>query len=888
MKKKILVTLGIVVGVVVIAIVVLVANLGKIVNSRKDTLLAQVESRIGRDISVGDVGVAIWPEIGVRVRDVVLSEDPAWGAEPFVRVADLRVNVALMPLLRRRVEVKRFVLREPDISVIKGDAGRFNFTSLVEAGAGAGDGRPAPGGAAVPLVLAFADIENGTVRYADRAKGVDRVIRDIDFSAKDVSLDSRVTATLAAAVFGETQDVRVEAAVGPVGKIGSPEELSRTPISATISMEPVRLSALQSAPAPGAPARPAPDGDVGMDGTLSGTIGAAMFDEITIRVTMRGATKPNVEVTATAGPFNLLADSTLVFADAHVKGNLTAGPIPLDGVALKSADPKKPAPKVGGQLSATAAFEGAPSAIAFTGRADATGASYEIEQQFSKPAGLPATAEFQGTFRPEKSEREGIEFTSIDLAVHALRAKGKGRLVTFKGRESMSFSFDATSAIAPWKDHMPALATYAPTGDVRATVQITGAPVPGAEPDIRGTAAFSNVTAVIPQVPNPVSNGTGTAVFTAKTARIDDATFTIGKSAFRMKADISSFQPMTSTYTVTSGEVWRADVQIAAPGAPKPPRPEVFRDVTAQGTATETAPKVVHNDVRITSKKGIASNLDYTDATASVRATPDKVFIDGFDAKILGGKITGTGTLEPLASKFDVTTRVTDANLAEYFRYKAPALVDVLAGRIDADFSLSGSGKTWEDLQKTLAGKGGAIVIEGALLNVNFARQLFSSIQGLPMVPPDLTARMAAKNPKLFESNTTVFKNLTGNVTIADGKFQVPDLKLASPDFSLVGAGWFSLGKDMSMNTTLTLSDKLTRDLVEQVPVAKFLLAESGRLEVPLTLSGAVARPNVAVDASVLSGRLQQSLTKQGQEGLNTQLKGLLDGLKKKEAPKKP
>ena len=53
-----------------------------------------------------------------------------------------------------------------------------------------------------------------------------------------------------------------------------------------------------------------------------------------------------------------------------------------------------------------------------------------------------------------------------------------------------------------------------------------------------------------------------------------------------------------------------------------------------------------------------------------------------------------------------------------------------------------------------------------------------------------------------------MFQNLAGKFTIADGKMQVPDLKLASSDFALNGDGWFSLGKEMNISSTLTLSDE--------------------------------------------------------------------------------
>ena len=405
MKKKILVSLGIVVAVVVIAIVVLVANLGRIVNSRKDALLAQAESRIGRDIAVGDVGVALWPEIGVRLRDVTVSEDPAYGTGPFVRVADLRVNVALMPLLKRRVDIKRFVLNDPAINVIKGENNRFNFTSLVEAsGGGAGaagaGGAPASGAAAVPFVLAVADIENGVVHYVDPATSQDRTIRDIDFSAQNVSLDSKISATLAAAVFGEAQDVRIEATLGPLGAVAKPGDLADKPLGATLSVGPVKLSAL-SAQKPGAkPLDPAEDGTLQLDATLSGTFGAAVFDEIAVEMTVLGAGEPNVAITSTAGPFNLLAESTLVFSGARVKGSATAGPISIATLPMKPAAPGKPVPKLGGEVSASAAFEGEATALAFTARLDATQASYELAPAFSKPAGIPAVIEAQGTFRP--------------------------------------------------------------------------------------------------------------------------------------------------------------------------------------------------------------------------------------------------------------------------------------------------------------------------------------------------------------------------------------------------------------------------------------------------------------------------------------------------------
>jgi hypothetical protein len=102
------------------------------------------------------------------------------------------------------------------------------------------------------------------------------------------------------------------------------------------------------------------------------------------------------------------------------------------------------------------------------------------------------------------------------------------------------------------------------------------------------------------------------------------------------------------------------------------------------------------------------------------------------------------------------------------------------------------------------------------------------------MVPPNLTERMKARNPKLFAGNKTVFENLSSKFQIANGRITAPDLKLATSDFALDGNGWFSLTKEMSVNSTLAFSG-IASDLVAEVPAAS-TCSPDGRLEVPYAL----------------------------------------------------
>ena len=196
MKKKLFIIAGVVLIVVVAVIVIGLANINRIIESQREPILDRAELALGRDITVGDIKATLWPELGVRVSDVSLADDPAFSEDPFVIAGGVHVSVRLMPLLRKEVEIKRLTLESPRITVIRDPEGVLNYAGLMQAGAAASGGE-VPGGdagdaAAIPLLLAFADIKDGEVRYLDMATGLDHSVRHIDFTARDVSLESEV------------------------------------------------------------------------------------------------------------------------------------------------------------------------------------------------------------------------------------------------------------------------------------------------------------------------------------------------------------------------------------------------------------------------------------------------------------------------------------------------------------------------------------------------------------------------------------------------------------------------------------------------------------------------------------------------------------------------
>lgn len=80
----------------------------------------------------GDIGWQLWPNIALKLEGVQLAPLPQ-PEQPLVRADRIAVGVALMPLLKKRIEAKEVVLMAPQIDLSVDEAGRGNWELLTEA-----------------------------------------------------------------------------------------------------------------------------------------------------------------------------------------------------------------------------------------------------------------------------------------------------------------------------------------------------------------------------------------------------------------------------------------------------------------------------------------------------------------------------------------------------------------------------------------------------------------------------------------------------------------------------------------------------------------------------------------------------------------------------------
>ena len=159
--------------------------------------------------------------MGVALSDVSLGNPDGFEEKECVKISSFEVRVKLLPLLSRRVEVKKIVLDGLMLYLEKGADGRANWEGIGNTASGSGKKKaesPAPGGG-IPVKSLIADevaVTNGYILFTDKTSGRREEISDITLRLTDVSLENSIGVVFHAMTDGHP--VSLKGGIGPIGK----------------------------------------------------------------------------------------------------------------------------------------------------------------------------------------------------------------------------------------------------------------------------------------------------------------------------------------------------------------------------------------------------------------------------------------------------------------------------------------------------------------------------------------------------------------------------------------------------------------------------------------------------------------------------------------------
>lgn len=214
--------IALIIAVVGLAIFLLTFN----PNAYKSKLEDLVYARYGRTLTIeGDIGLSLFPRIGLSVKDVSLSNRGS--KDLFVSVDSARFAVAIWPLLSNQLVVDHVAINGLKAWVVRTAKGHFNFDDLLENRRAA---LPVPGGTtalagavAAPLAttgdsdlnidIAGLELKGGQIHYQDLRDGVSTTLTGIEASTGRVTYDQPFDVAIKATLKGDdpVQDAKLDA-----------------------------------------------------------------------------------------------------------------------------------------------------------------------------------------------------------------------------------------------------------------------------------------------------------------------------------------------------------------------------------------------------------------------------------------------------------------------------------------------------------------------------------------------------------------------------------------------------------------------------------------------------------------------------------------------------
>jgi uncharacterized protein involved in outer membrane biogenesis len=251
--RRLAIGFGIFIVVVVAAVLIFVTTFD--VNKYHGTIQAELERRLGRPVTLGDMHLGAFPP-SFRVQDPSIAEDPHFGGgAAFVKAQQLDVSVKLLPLLHKQVEVDSITLLRPTVNLIKNQSGVWNFASVGQPSESPQPAAvPSPGapGSAQPakppqeasnkqFSLGQLTINDGQISVLDQQKSKTPSVYDhIDVTLKNFSPDKPFSIDAAVHTAGSGSEARLQGEGGPIVQ-GEP---ATTPFRGSVTLKQVGISDL--------------------------------------------------------------------------------------------------------------------------------------------------------------------------------------------------------------------------------------------------------------------------------------------------------------------------------------------------------------------------------------------------------------------------------------------------------------------------------------------------------------------------------------------------------------------------------------------------------------------------------------------------------------------
>jgi AsmA protein len=177
---------GVCVAVIILALGLFISTFD--INNYKGFVSRLVNKQTGRGLTFGgEIGLTVFPRLGVRMNDVSLSNAPGFADEPMLVAREARLEVRILPLLSGSVRFGHLDLSGVSLALERDAEGETNWNDLIKSATkdsrqGKKTHATAKDDGAFVLEIAGVSLADSTLTWNDRMSGTSLTLTDCNLT----------------------------------------------------------------------------------------------------------------------------------------------------------------------------------------------------------------------------------------------------------------------------------------------------------------------------------------------------------------------------------------------------------------------------------------------------------------------------------------------------------------------------------------------------------------------------------------------------------------------------------------------------------------------------------------------------------------------------------
>ena len=178
-------------------------------NNFKSEIAAAVKDKTGRDLTLtGELKLSVFPWLGISTGQMTLGNAAGFQDQPFATLEESDIKIKLLPLLSKKIDVSRIVLKGLTLHLAINPQGVGNWddssapdaTKTTPSAPLNSSGKPNAGNALAVLAIGGIAVENALITWDDQRSEKHLLIKDLNLNTGKFAYDERVAVDLALVV----------------------------------------------------------------------------------------------------------------------------------------------------------------------------------------------------------------------------------------------------------------------------------------------------------------------------------------------------------------------------------------------------------------------------------------------------------------------------------------------------------------------------------------------------------------------------------------------------------------------------------------------------------------------------------------------------------------